>query len=508
MAGAVIGQSDGHALARARVVLTDVKNGEKSQTTFSREDGSFTFTAVPEGKYSLQATMRGFLSSAYDQHEEFSTAIVTGAGVDTKNLTLRLSPAGVIAGKIFDENGEPVRHAQVSLFRVIHTLGSNEVRRVYSEQNNDLGAYEFTRLASGSYYIAVQATPWYAVHPQRSNGAQFDQVDGRLNVAYPITYCGDSTSADAATPISLAPGAHIDCDIHLKPVPALRLTVHLTDALPNVGLQLGQEGPDREVATAFVPETRVERVAADVWQISGIPAGSYRLLVPGQTGGLGQSAPVEIVNDGQQVEASSELSRLKVSAQLLGDKTLPHDLTVFLRSEGGIVRSGQALGEDEQTRPLEVAPGRYEVMVGGGNKAYSIVHMSGSGCEVSGHMVDVPAGSATLALTVVRGAARVEGVVQRNGRPLAGAMVVLVPDDPVGKRTLFRRDQSDLDGSFALNSVVPGGYTAVAIEDGWDLNWSEPAVISAYSKRGVAVKVRDGETGLIRLSQLLEAQSK
>jgi len=48
----------------------------------------------------------------------------------------------------------------------------------------------------------------------------------------------------------------------------------------------------------------------------------------------------------------------------------------------------------------------------------------------------------------------------------------------------FRRDQSDLDGSFALPNVVPGAYTAVAIEDTWDLDWSKPNVIAHYAKSG------------------------
>jgi len=57
----------------------------------------------------------------------------------------------------------------------------------------------------------------------------------------------------------------------------------------------------------------------------------------------------------------------------------------------------------------------------------------------------------------------VEGVAQRSGKPAPAAMVVLVPDDPEANLELFRRDQSDLDGSFALAQVVPGTYTILAI---------------------------------------------
>ena len=62
-------------------------------------------------------------------------------------------------------------------------------------------------------------------------------------------------------------------------------------------------------------------------------------------------------------------------------------------------------------------------------------------------------------------------------------MIVMVPKDPESNGELFRRDQSDLDGSFSLGTVIPFEYTIVAIENGWDLNWSQPGVIAHYQER-------------------------
>jgi hypothetical protein len=52
-----------------------------------------------------------------------------------------------------------------------------------------------------------------------------------------------------------------------------------------------------------------------------------------------------------------------------------------------------------------------------------------------------------VTLTVVGGAADVNGLAQRAGKGLGGAMVVLVPKNPEANRELFRRDQSDLDAA-------------------------------------------------------------
>ena len=74
-------------------------------------------------------------------------------------------------------------------------------------------------------------------------------------------------------------------------------------------------------------------------------------------------------------------------------------------------------------------------------------------------------------------------------------MVVLVPRDPVQDLPLFRRDESDSDGTFLLRDVLPGTYSVIAIENGWDLDWANPATLQTYLKNGVAVDI-SGETRL------------
>jgi hypothetical protein len=68
-------------------------------------------------------------------------------------------------------------------------------------------------------------------------------------------------------------------------------------------------------------------------------------------------------------------------------------------------------------------------------------------------------------------------------------MIVLVPKDPANNLALFRRDQSDSDGTFTLPNIVPGPYTLLAIANGWDLEWASPVVLQPYLKAGEAVQV-------------------
>ena len=101
--------------------------------------------------------------------------------------------------------------------------------------------------------------------------------------------------------------------------------------------------------------------------------------------------------------------------------------------------------------------------------------------------------------------ARVEGFAKRAGKGVAGAMVMLVPKDIEANSEWLRRDQSDLDGSFSLINVIPGDYVLVAIDDGWDLNWSQPGIMAHYLEQGQKVSV---SAGLIQLKEAAAVQPK
>jgi hypothetical protein len=135
--------------------------------------------------------------------------------------------------------------------------------------------------------------------------------------------------------------------------------------------------------------------------------------------------------------------------------------------------------------------------------------MSAEGATVSGRALTISAGAtAAVSLTLVSGSSRVDGTARRGGKPLAGAMVVLVPNNPEVNRDLFRRDQSDLDGTFSLQNVLPGSYTVLAIENGWDLDWSQPGVIAAYLRRGQAIEVGQPSGRILKLAEAVEVQAK
>jgi Carboxypeptidase regulatory-like domain len=516
IAGTVVSKLDGHPLPRARITLRDAKAPQKFESLVTSEDGKFEFTAVPAGKYELHGAKRGYISASYDQHERFSTAIVTGAGLETEALILRLAPAAIISGKILDESGEPVRHATVTLYYDDHTGGVDQIRQFRGDQTDDQGAYEIAGLMPGTYFLSANARPWYAVHPNsnpsgspsEAKSAAAPSSDRSLDIAYPLTYYPDVTEADSATPIPVRGGERLQVEIHLNPVSSL----HLFFRVPSNGNGYafpGLEQPAFEGST-FLPNDGSRMVSPGLVEVTGIPAGRYNVRLNGVGSGI-QMKGVDLSKDGEEIDTSAgeALSTVKMSALVSGESTLPPRLTVGLRSGSRIFADAQMISPKGEAEFSQIAAGRYEVLAWGSDKTYSIAQITAEGAEVSGHMITVtPGSSPSISLTVRAGGLNVEGTAKRAGRPFAGAMVVLVPKNPEGNSGLFRRDQSDLDGTFNLQNVVPGSYAVLAIENGWDLDWSQPAIIAAYVNRGRTIEVGNHSGRAMSLSEAIEVQSK
>lgn len=511
IAGMVVSSTTGAPLASARVSVFDTTNPQNEGWLITGEDGHFAFDHLPAGKYSLQGGRRGFIAGGYEQHEQYSTAIVTGAGADTENLVLRLVPAAMITGKILDEAGEPVRSARLRLYRQSHDLGFNRVTPSQFASTDDLGSYEFVGLEPGTYYVSVRARPWYAVHPppQAQGSASLPAfVDSSLDVAYPATFYDGVTDADVATPVPVKGGDHLEIDLHLKPVPAVSLLLHGTK---NGGFLTPTVRTRVFDATEIIRPEGIRPVSEDTYELIGVPAGKYSVHLPGSSAeNAGRSAEMNLTKSDQEVDAAAgePLANVKVFAKIAGQNRNPQDLSVVLRDSRMRVVGFQPVDQNGEVRFDDLAAGKYALTGFTQSKQYAVVPGSSEGLDASGTL-SVRAGSSIVVSVLLATAdAKVEGFVKRSGKAASGIMVVLVPADPESHLDFFRRDQSDLDGSFALRNVIPGSYTVIAIEDGWTLDWSQPAVLARYTPKGEKLTISADLQDSVHLLEPVEVQPR
>lgn len=508
IAGKVVNALGGTPLARVRVTITDAQSQQNTLSAITTEDGRFQFLQIPAGKYGLDGAKHGFIPASYQQHGEYSTAVVTGAGFDTQNLVLTLAPFAVLSGKVLDESGEPIRHANVSLYREDHRTGVGRVQKIRNDITDDLGAYEFSGLNAGTYFVSASATPWYAVHrPASESLAEGSQIAPSLDVAYPVSYYKDATEPDEALPIPIRGGDRLEADIHVNPVPAIRLLFRVSGNSEN-GFSLPQLQKPAFDGVDFVPNQGTEMISPGLYAMTGIAPGAYNVRIPTQ--GNSVDLDMDLSQDGQELDVSKgqPLGTITASVKVVGEETLPAQLSVALRNSKLRVVAWQQVDSKGNVEFDDVAPGKYEVIAEAPGKAYAPAHITLQDTELPGHVLTVEGGaSLNVALSVVGSTMNVDGFAKRNGKPVSGAMIVLVPKNPESNRALFRRDQTDMDGSFSLLSVIPGTYTIVAIEDGWDMDWASPGVIASYSRHGKTITV-SGNQGTMHLPDTVEVQAK
>ncbi len=512
VSGTVVNKIGGHPLAGVRVTMGDARNRESTKSIVTADDGRFVFH-LPAGKYSLGAEKRGFLPTSYKEHEQFSTAIVTGAAFTTENLALQLAPNPVLRGKVIDESGDPVRNATVMILGESRSSGISQIHPVRRARTDDQGTYEVTPLEDGTYFVMVQARPWYAVHGAHSEPEGTPQpppLDPALDVAYPITYYGDTTDPDEATPIPIRGGAKVEADVHLSPAPSLHVIVHPQgNGEQGYSMPMIQEqslGGMQHIETGGVIQH-----SPGVFEITGIPAGHYTI---GQIGGMNrqENEPTEVelspTNSEIDMASGNPTGTVKAKIRVAGESQLPVVLRVAMRNSKGRAVAVRPVSPEGEVTFTNISAGQYEFRAASSNKPYAVSIDASNGVP-AGRTLNVSSGaSAEITLSLAAGNATVEGVAQQSGKPFSGAMVVLVPEDPDQKRDFFRRDQSDMDGTFSLLDVFPGTYTVIAIENGWDLDWGKPEVLARYTSHAQSITIASPGRGSTKLTQPVEVQPK
>jgi hypothetical protein len=492
IAGTVVNAVTGEPVKGATMAILTVEDNHTFASTETGSDGHFALERLPAEKFELMASKRGYVTSLYDQHEDFNSAIVTGPDQETGNLMFKIAPGAVLSGVVTGDGGDAVEGAEVMLFKKPQGHEPDAgMERDGTEMTDDTGAYEFSGLDAGEYLLAVRAQPWYAMHqfePGLEN-AQESENETALDVAYPVTYFDSTTEEASATPIALTSGSRQEANISLHAVPALHVDMSAPQkpgALPVDVRQMvfGEPLPDEYASRGFVR-------SGEALEVEGLAPGEYQFQ---------QGDPPRMVDmnlsASQQVDPGAGVPTVGVQGVAEDARGAPLKdgmvtLTPMRGPQGTILP--QALKQGAFNFDA-VPPGTWSIEVAAapmGPARAEVTQVTAGGQARAGNRITVADQSLSVVVRVSTNPARLEGFARKDGKGVAGVMVVLAPKDLGAMASLARRDQSDSDGSFTLLDVAPGPYTIVAIADGWDLDWSDPAVIGRYLPGGVSVTVKD-----------------
>jgi protocatechuate 3,4-dioxygenase beta subunit len=518
IAGTVINASTGEPVSRTTVSILEEEVTHDVASTQSDAEGRFVFEHLAAGKYPLTASKRGYRTAFYDEHDGFNTAIVTGLDQGTEHLTFKPTPIAVLHGIVSGDGGDPVEGAQVMLFRKPrHNWSSENTRQVDTATTDDAGAYEFGNIEPGDYMVAVAAQPWYALHRSAQNALSTNEQEGnaQLDVAYPVTYFDGTTDEASASAIALTSGRREEANINLHAVPALRISVEAPRRADGEFLRPGIFVPPQLQELVFGQQVGGYGASLTISQRPG--TAEFNGVAPGHYEMTAGDPPHILQLDAREsgtIDPNNGAAMASVSGVLrMADGTnLPTETYLRLDSQGSIAGHGMPASVVRGGRfSLEaVAPGTWSVAaLDRRGKALPVLAIEDGTGTHSGNLVTVRDRPLNIAVTLgAGGSSRLDGIARKDGKGLAGAMIELIPKDLVNLAALARRDQSDSDGSFSLRDVLPGQYTLVAIENGWDLDWSEPEVMARYLPLGASVTVKDTQGARVHLAEAAIVQSR
>src|SRR5262249_9069492 len=131
--GQVVSQSTGLPLKRANVRLTGIgRRPEGGMPNMlakeTDEQGHFVFTSLSAGRYQLTVERQGYLRQNYGarKYSNGGTPLVLGQDQNVKDVLFKLSPQSVVAGKVLDEDGEPVANMQVRAWKYAYRGGKKQ----------------------------------------------------------------------------------------------------------------------------------------------------------------------------------------------------------------------------------------------------------------------------------------------------------------------------------------------------------------------------------------------
>src|SRR5579884_4254889 len=201
----------GTPLRRATVQLFSLGMTAEAETDVQ---GKFTFEGVAPGKYSILANRSGYLNSRF--YNTRGSVVTVNRGDVIRDVVIKMVPQSVIAGRVLDDDNEPVPNATVTIRFESGPKGLPGDRIVGSGTTDADGAFSLGNLAPGQYTIAAAAG-------RASTFARASKPVERE--VYVTTYYPDAVDMNAATPVQVTAGAQIrGLEIRLQKLPVVKVS--------------------------------------------------------------------------------------------------------------------------------------------------------------------------------------------------------------------------------------------------------------------------------------------
>ncbi len=436
----------GEPLRNARVVLILNASSGRNILFDTGPDGAFAMHDFQPGRYRLWAERAGYLRF------EYPATLTLFTGQQLTGITLKLTRAALIAGKVVDQDGDPFPTARV-------TILDQKMNRVGQTDTNVRadGSFVVGDLPAGRYYLyAADATP-----PRPGDREVSGPREG-----YTVTYYPGVADSARATAVEVKTGAEVR-NLEIRPVKARVSSIrgHVVDAaseapVGSVQVHLGGKPSSRfRVSTGAAPDGSFE--------FSHIFPGDYALfLIPPPLGSnLMTMFGHQLVTLGSD-DLDGVVIRVGPGVDIPGKVAMEGNGKARVRldplpGEGWWMNDGIADTKSDGSFVLSmIEPAVYRVAVPQRPAGTYVKFVRWGDQDVTGGSIDLTKRTQGKSLDIVLSphAAELRGVVvDASGANVPGASVTL--RHPGGATTNQIASQT---GMFVFRSLAPGVYKIAA----------------------------------------------
>jgi len=510
VAGQVISQA-GAPLKKAAVRLQGIPSGQGTQptsyTATSEGEGKFVFEDVSPGKYYLSAQRTGFVNQQYGARSSGTagTPLTLDAGQEMKDLVIKMTPQGMIFGRVVDDDGEPLPGYQVQASRWTFQTGKKQLQMAGNTTSQADGTFVMGNLRAGHYYLSADSRANVAFGNERPGSRKPQE-------SYLKTYFPNALDAASAALIDVPEGAEVrGVEIHVRRGRVYSVQGKIESG-PNAPRYAQLSLLPKGSANLSFPEQRQAQVQGTegVFVFKNVPPGAYILqsqyteaVVKDPTGEFTKSIPLvarlEVTVADQDIEGlvvplvpgptikgSFKTEGVDPASQTPGAHALP---AVNLRAldQSNRTFAYAESNEDGTFRVNGVMPGVYRVNVGGLAENTYVKAINFGGQDFNGKDLDLSNSSGGEMLVVLSpNGAEVTGTVRdSDGKPVPSAVVQIC--DKSGD--VAKSADTDQNGAFDLKGLAPGEYKVFAWEDRGDGIIQDPDFRKIFDGKETVVKL-------------------
>jgi hypothetical protein len=515
--GTVLSGATGQPLRRAQVLLrpaADSKGGAIYQT--SDDSGGFSFPKVAPGRYVITVQRDGYLSLSAGRIGDYKMPPIfsVNSGETISSFVFRLTPWGVISGKVKFDDAEPAVNVAIQLYRSYYERGRHTYATAASARTDDRGEYRLHGLEPGSYYVAAL----YQAPPHPAGAEEQTRKDALGNplpeLSYAVTFFPEVQKMSDAVPVRIAPGAEVaGIDIFFTRVHTVRVRGRVANgvrgsAVSSPSVALRWNDPDNTASVSAPVNVTLDK--DQNFEIQGVTAGPYLLMASGVDDGVALTgrAPLN-VGDADLANANIVIGPESTWTGKIhfedDDSPLPQRLTVTLEPRRSTASPMEAQVSDSGDFAIPFVPDEtYDLFVVNAPEDSYLKSIRVANSERLGQGLAAAPGDAPPALDVVlgaRGGQVVGRAVTADPKVVAsGATVVLIPDPPGGRVQAFQTTHADEYGNFWLRGLPPGKYLLVTWLESPPCDVYNPDDLAACQAQGVSLTVTEDEQKTLQLT--------